>query len=129
MIKTIIYIGIGSRLGGIFRFVISLFFTLKYGKAFNNFPIGILLVNILGSFLMGLFWAFFIKKEEYDILQLFLLTGFLGGFTTFSTFSYETMLLFQSGEILKALVYSFGSVVLSIIACFSGFYIMNLFVK
>lgn len=89
------------------------------------FPYGILSINILGSFLMGVLIALFAAK--LDISQgwkLFLTTGFLGAFTTFSTFSLDTMALITRGDMGGAVTYVFASVILSLGAIFLGSWIV-----
>ncbi|MCD8563005.1 MAG: fluoride efflux transporter CrcB [Alphaproteobacteria bacterium] len=88
------------------------------------FPFGILCINILGSFLIGVFVAIFAGAWNPGKLgQMFIVTGFLGGFTTFSTFSLDTMTLMTRGEYGMAALYALASVVLSLLAVFAGSYL------
>jgi fluoride exporter len=88
----------------------------------NNFPWATLTVNVVGSFLMGLFTAVLAEKfADQPEMRLFLTTGVLGGFTTFSAFSLDVFGLMQRGENSVALVYALASVALSIFAVFGGF--------
>lgn len=125
MIKLLLLVGLGSGIGGMFRVAISLLINLKYGKTVA-FPIGILAVNILGCFLMGLAFAYLNQKPRFESLYVFLAMGFLGGFTTFSTFSLETLQLFQAREFGNAFIYISLSAILSVIACYLGFSLKNL---
>ena len=88
---------IAGGIGALLRYSVSLFF-LKYTN--TNFPLGVLLVNILGSFLFGLIWAL---SEDKGIIgpevRLVILVGFLGSFTTFSTFAFDNISLFSNGQI------------------------------
>jgi CrcB protein len=90
----------------------------------TGFPVGTLVVNVAGSFLIGalLQWGggAGILSTEW---RLFLATGFCGGFTTFSAFSFETITLVQAGRAPVAATYVLASVVLSIAACLGGFYL------
>ena len=80
-----------------------------------------MVINILGCFLIGVFYGYFKSKATTDpVLPLLLMTGVLGGFTTFSTFSFETVQLLQQNEWLKAALYVVGSVGLGVVACYWG---------
>ncbi|WP_119344558.1 fluoride efflux transporter CrcB [Facilibium subflavum] len=120
---TILLIGIGGGIGSICRFGLSEWLSIYTGKAF---PYGILIVNILGCAVIGMLAAFIQKAH---IIEHFLtpyarglfITGFLGGFTTFSSFSLDALVLFQNGQAGKALLYILLSVCLSMIVVFIGF--------
>ena len=106
---------IGCGIGGIFRFLIS----TKVNSIFNtNFPYGTLTVNVTGSFLIGLLSIIITKKfagntSIAEQLKTFLLAGFLGGYTTFSSFSLETVKLMETGAIVSVI----SNIGLSIILC------------
>jgi CrcB protein len=86
-----------------------------------GFPFGTLIVNVTGSLLMGLIAGYFaFKGDASQHWRLFLTTGILGGYTTFSAFSLDAALLYERGEVSLAAVYVLGSVVLSIAALFAG---------
>ncbi len=90
----------------------------------RSFPIATLGINVLGSFLMG--FLFIVTLDRITIspsLRTGILTGGLGGFTTFSTFSMETLLLAEEGEVLKAATYVALSIALGLLAVFSGAYL------
>lgn len=84
------------------------------------FPLGTLLVNILGSFLIGLMMARYAQHGS-ETAQLFFVTGVLGGFTTFSAFSWDILQLLQRGAFVSAAGYVLGSVGLSLLAVFLGY--------
>lgn len=94
---------LGGGLGCLMRFWVSYGAHLLMG---NNFPYGTLIVNVTGSFLMGLILTIILKHFSYLELGLraFLLAGFLGGYTTFSSFSIESVHLIERGEISKSLL-------------------------
>ena len=89
----------------------------------TDFPFGIMVINISGSFVMGLaagYFAFKVSDSWSDTARLFMTTGVLGGYTTFSAFSLDAMLLWERGEPGLAVAYVLGSVVLSIIGLAAG---------
>ncbi len=91
------------------------------------FPLGTLLVNVLGCLLIGLFYALAEKGTIASAeLRLLLTTGFCGGFTTFSTFSYETLTLLQTGNYLLVALYVAGSVLIGLLATFAGVALVRL---
>ena len=119
MTKEILIVGVGSFAGGALRYILSVGLS-KIGRLWA-FPIGIMLVNVLGCFFIGILYGYFKSKATTDpILPLLLMTGVLGGFTTFSTFSLETVQLLQQNEWLKAALYVVGSVGVGVAACYLG---------
>ena len=115
---SLLYIGLGGALGAISRFSVGHFSMIIWG---TGFPYGTLAVNILGSFLIGFIagldaFVFHIPKE----IKLLLITGFLGGFTTFSTFSLDTMTLLTRGNYKPAFLYISISIFVSLIALWLG---------
>lgn len=104
-------VGIGGGLGAIARYKIGIFI----GKR-GNFPLATFLINIIGSFLLG-----FLSGELNASWQQLLCIGFLGGFTTFSTFGYETNRLIINKEFSAAIFYVISSVLLSVMMCYIGF--------
>ncbi len=109
---------LGGSLGALMRFVVSTSVTEKLG---TSFPYGTLTVNVLGSFVMGFLAMFLVERMGLDpLLRLGIFVGFLGAFTTFSTFSMETMNLFEQGESIRALANMFISVLLSVLAVWLG---------
>ncbi|WP_315014575.1 fluoride efflux transporter CrcB [Capnocytophaga leadbetteri] len=119
MTKEILIVGVGSFTGGALRYILSVGLS-KLGRLWA-FPIGIMVINVLGCFLIGVLYGYFKSKVTTDpVLPLLLMTGVLGGFTTFSTFSFETVQLLQQNEWLKAALYVVGSVGLGVVACYWG---------
>ncbi len=92
--KIILAIGTGSFIGGILRCLLSLFIQTKTNSAF---PFGTLAVNIIGCFFIGVVFGLFERGDVTEEWRLFLATGILGGFTTFSAFSYEAIGMLRSG--------------------------------
>lgn len=108
MLKFLVVM-LGCALGGAFRYLIS-----TYMNKFLDFPIGTLSVNIIGCFLIGLIATFLTEKMENPspYISLFLTVGFLGGLTTFSSFSNETLYLLRTGDylfgVLNVVLNTFG---------------------
>lgn len=114
MMSNILIIGFGGFLGAVARYVVALWIGQKWG---TMFPLGTFVVNVSGSFLISLLMSLFTEKFMVNPqLRLFLVIGFLGAYTTFSTFEYETGNLVKDGEWFIAL----ANVILSVIAGFAA---------
>jgi fluoride exporter len=114
---------LGGGIGSILRHTVNVTTAALFGV---NFPWGTLSVNITGSLAMGLLagWLAF-RGEGGQLLRLFLATGILGGFTTFSAFSLDAALLWERGQMGAAVMYATGSVAAAIIGVFAGLTIMR----
>jgi CrcB protein len=119
--KILLYVFLGGGLGSVFRFLISNY-TQKLWNI-KDFPLGTFTVNILGCFLIGLASAYFLKVD--NCLKFLIITGFCGGFTTFSAFSIENYGLWQEGNYFILATYIILSVLLGLMAVFAGFYILK----
>jgi len=96
-------IAIGGAIGSVLRFLVSKFIQTRVGI---EFPVGTLLVNLSSAFLIGFFFAFFVERLDLSPnLRALLITGLLGGYSTYSTLFYEAYYMFFNGEWLKALLY------------------------
>lgn len=113
----------GAAIGGALRYGISTYIQKNQSVIF---PYGTLLVNIIGSFLLGIIMFYLNEKDLIgNEIRLFLTVGLCGGFTTFSTFSYETLMLIRDSELLLA----FYNVILNLVLCLAGIYIAYLISK
>lgn len=112
-------VGIGSFLGGICRYALSHIIHVKFPAAF---PYGTFTVNLIGCLLIGIVYGIVEKINLYPEWRLFLATGLLGGFTTFSAFSYETFNLMRNGQAGIAIAYILASVAAGLLFTALGFY-------
>ncbi len=117
----VLYVAVGGAIGSLARYYLSEFFALAVGTAF---PWGTLIVNITGSFVIGVIaggsgadgpWI------QSPFARQFLMAGICGGYTTFSAFSLQTFGLFQAGDMPRAMLYIVASVVLCVLGTWAGF--------
>jgi CrcB protein len=114
---------VGGGLGSTLRYLVNVICPRLFGLAF---PYHTFIINITGSTVMGLVAGYFaFKGDASSSWRLFLMTGILGGYTTFSAFSLDTAVLYERGEIGLALFYVLGSVVFSIAGLFAGLAVMR----
>ena len=111
-------IALGGALGAVSRYCLGNFVSRIIG---SSLPYGTFVINILGCFCMGFLMTLIIERNILPAAwRLFLCVGFLGGFTTFSSFGYETLMLLQEGRYLAVLGYAGGSIVLGLVAAALG---------
>lgn len=122
--KLVLLIGAGGFIGSSLRYLISLFVQ---NKVLTTFPFGTFVVNILGCFLIGAVYALSDRGNLGAEWRLFLATGILGGFTTFSSFSNETVSMMRDAQYGSALLYVGSSVILGLLATFLGIFLIKLF--
>ena len=120
--KELLLVCIGSFFGGGARYLV--------GKAIQSwacvsFPWGTMAVNVIGCFLIGLLSGMSLSGQLSPTTKLILITGFCGGFTTFSTFMNENLLLGREGALLSALLYTFASLALGLLAVLVGYQIVR----
>lgn len=122
-LQLILAVAIGGAIGSVARYGVGMGSAKLFGLAF---PWGTLIINIVGSFLIGAFAeSFALRWDAPQAVRLFLTVGICGGFTTFSTFSLDAYLLMERGELWQAAAYMIGSVVLSVGALVAGLYLMR----
>lgn len=117
-LQLILAVAFGGAIGSVARYLVG----IGSGKLFGlDFPWGTLIINVVGSFLIGVFVeSFALKWDLPQAARVFLTVGICGGFTTFSTFSLDSYLLMDRGELWPAFAYVAGSVMLSIAGLFAG---------
>ncbi|MCB9027808.1 MAG: fluoride efflux transporter CrcB [Bacteroidales bacterium] len=124
MLKNLLIIGSGGFIGSIARYLVS---QLNLTVTFHSVPVGTLAVNVIGSFLIGFLTGI---AEKSMILspewRLFLMVGLCGGFTTFSTFTGENLMLAHNGQLLTVLLYTGLSIFLGFLAVYLGYVLTNL---
>jgi len=117
-VRALLLVGLGGLLGSVARYL-GYLAALRLGA--GPFPYGTLVINVLGSFLIGVVYGWTARTSLPGAeIRLFLATGFCGGFTTFSAFSMENITLLKSGNLSYAFLYISGSVLLGIGACLLG---------
>lgn len=120
MIPTVLQVAFGGAIGAAARYGMG----VALFRPSAGFPVGVLAVNVAGSFLMGLI-VVYLGQKMLSHFNPFLMTGVLGGFTTFSAFSLEAYTLFELGAVGHAATYVALSVILSITALVAGIFIMR----
>jgi CrcB protein len=118
MLRNILLVAIGGAGGSVLRYLVGLMIRV------NNFPAATFIINIIGCLLIGIVIGFTSKNaNDQQQWRLLLATGFCGGFTTFSAFSYESLQLIQEQRWLACFLYISASVIIGITATFAGFWI------
>ena len=119
MLKNILLIGLGGAAGSIARYFIS---KLNLNVDFLSLPVGTLIVNIGGSFIIGLLTGITERSPVLTVeLRLLLMVGLCGGFTTFSTFSGENLMLMRNGQFFSVLLYTGLSILFGFLAVYFGY--------
>ncbi len=118
--KQLAFVAIGGMIGASLRYLISLLTKSFYE---GDFPFATLFINVLGCFFIGLIYSNFNQNSAFEWIKPLLITGVLGGFTTFSAFSYEGIQLFQSQKLMAAIFYIVLSNSLGLIAAYGGTFI------
>ena len=123
MLKSLLFVGIGSFFGGALRYAVSVLMRNLCGQ---GFPWGTLLVNLVGCFVFGIIFALFGRYASTGSPWCLLLTtGLCGGFTTFSTFANESMQMFQNGNIVGFVGYVATSLIVGFVLVALGYYVVK----
>lgn len=113
MVKQLVLVGLGGGIGSIFRYLTSVY-TAKYYA--NTFPLATFMSNVLGCFIIGLLIGYFANTNTDNNLKLLFITGFCGGYTTFSTFALENIIMLQNQNYLTPIAYTLASVLVGFLA-------------
>ena len=113
------YVAVGGAIGSMLRYAFS---GLDFKLSGGLFPECTLIVNLVGSLVIGVLWGFFERFEFSPLLSMFIFVGILGGFTTFSSFSLENLHLIKSGDIKTAAIYIAVTNIAGIGLAFGGYY-------
>tara|TARA_Y100000994_G_C15262213_1_gene263323 strand:- start:80 stop:457 length:378 start_codon:yes stop_codon:yes gene_type:complete len=120
MLQNCLWVALGGALGSCGRYGLSVFLNAKA----TDFPYGTFTVNLLGSLILGILMAASFWEGDKNLgFKLFLSTGLMGGFTTYSTFSFETMSLLRQGELATGLSYLGSTLLVCLLASFLGFWL------
>ncbi len=124
MIQKFLAVAFGGSIGAVIRYLIFLLFERN---ASHSFPWATLLVNLLGSFFIGLLWGYFGKTFISPGLRLLIFVGILGSFTTYSTFTFDVFSMYKDGDIKQLIFYILATNVFGIGLAFTGFYLSRLY--
>ena len=117
--KEVIYVAIGGALGSVSRYLMGILMTSQLA---SPYPYATLSVNLAGSLLIGILSGIFIKSGS-PITQFMLITGFCGGFTTFSAFAFEKHSLLKNGDLLPFAIYMASSIIIGVLAVVLGLWL------
>lgn len=123
---TYLWVALGGAAGAAARYGVAQWAGARWGW---TFPWGTLVVNVTGSLAIGLLMALLIGRGADPAFRLLLVTGFLGGYTTFSAFSLEALSLIETRRYGEAALYVGGSVLLGLVACFAGLAVGRLLIR
>lgn len=116
----VVWVALAGGLGAVARFVVD---GLVRTKVSASFPLGTVLINVSGSFLLGLVTGLVLARAAPDALRLVVGTGFLGGYTTFSTASFETVRLVEQHRVALALLNGVGTLITTVCVAAAGFWL------
>jgi fluoride exporter len=117
--NPLLLVGLGGAAGSILRYLV------QRGLNTLHFPFGTLAVNLVGGFLIGLLWGYFTKGHLPESGRLLLMSGFCGGFTTFSAFTQESVQMLQQAKIGLFFIYLLASVAAGLLATFAGYKLIS----
>ena len=126
--KAVFAVAIGAAIGGVARYVIGQIFAQRFGP---GFPYGTLFINVTGSFLIGVVAELATSRAfgMTPLVRVFAATGLLGGYTTFSAFSLDALVMVSDGAALLAALYAAGSVALGVVAAYAGLVLARITIR
>lgn len=124
MMLKLLSVALGGSIGAAARYLVYFYFERQHTSLF---PWATLIVNLLGSLLIGFLWGYFDRIYVTPGFRLMIFIGLLGSFTTYSTFAFDIFSLFRDGEFKLLVVYLFGTNILAIGCVFMGYYLTKLF--
>lgn len=119
-LQEVLLVIAGGALGSFLRYCVTL---ISHSQTNSPFPYKTLVINVIGCFLVGLVTVRFQHHSSHQMIRLFFITGFLGAFTTFSAFSYETVALYQAGHVKTALLNILVSTLSGVLAVVAGMWV------
>jgi len=126
IIIKILFVLLGGSIGALSRYLLSGFIYEKY---YSSFPIGTLIVNLIAVFILGLFWGFIQYYNTSSNLNIFIIIGFLGGFSTYASYIIETFQMFQDGQLFLPFLNIFLTNILGFIFLFLGIFLSQIFIN
>jgi fluoride exporter len=117
MNNILLYVFLGGGMGAVMRYMLGTYITSHYT---TDFPYATFAVNCIGGLLIGMAAAYFMQHAHAPLWRAFIITGILGGFTTFSAFGLETVQLLEKGMVATALIYALSSVIAVILLVIIG---------
>jgi CrcB protein len=127
-IQNLFYVGVGGFLGANARYILSAWAAtrIELWLGWSNLPYGTMFVNVTGSFLLAIFGVWFVERAHWsESLRLLIATGFFGAYTTFSTYSNESVTLWRGGQTMTAIGYIALTNVLCLIGVVAGLWVAN----
>ncbi len=118
----VLLVALGGAIGSVLRYLLASAIPLWLGRIYLW---GTLSVNIIGSFIIGICWAYFEENTSFYNLKIFIIIGILGGFTTYSSFSLEAINLFRDGQTKTAVFYILGTNIFALTAAWGGYAMMK----
>jgi CrcB protein len=119
LLRNILFVAFGGAVGSVLRYITGIIISTK------KIPLATLTVNIIGSFLIGILMGYLVKQLNQQGWQLLLVTGFCGGFTTFSAFSWDIVQMFQQQRYSTAFIYILSTLFLGILSTALGFWLIR----